>query len=99
MAAGRRRTVKADARDPSIFLSPPATSAVFSSASERAPGAKILLLSLHEDAMAELALRAGGDVVVLKRSLATDFVPVVDDLLTGNVTFRRNAPHEVNKLN
>jgi DNA-binding NarL/FixJ family response regulator len=52
--------------------------------SARAPGSKILLLSVHDEAtVAKSALSAGADGVVLKRSLATDLMPAVDALLAG----------------
>jgi two-component system, NarL family, invasion response regulator UvrY len=52
--------------------------------SARAPGAKLLLLSVHDEAtVAESALGAGADAVVLKRSLANDLMPAVDALLAG----------------
>jgi DNA-binding NarL/FixJ family response regulator len=52
--------------------------------SARAPGAKLLLLSVHDEAtVAESALAAGADAVVLKRSLANDLMPAVDALLAG----------------
>jgi two-component system invasion response regulator UvrY len=50
----------------------------------RAPRAKILLLSVHDEAtVAESALRAGADAVVLKSNLADDLIPAVDALLAG----------------
>lgn len=50
----------------------------------RAPDAKVLLLSVHDErTVAESALAAGADAVVLKRSLATDLMPAVDALLAG----------------
>jgi len=50
----------------------------------RALGAKILLLSVHDEAtVAESALAAGADAVVLKRSLANDLMLAVDALLAG----------------
>ena len=50
----------------------------------RAPGAKVLLLSVHDErTVAESALAAGADAVVLKRSLATDLMRAVDALLAG----------------
>ena len=53
-------------------------------ASARAPGAKILLLSVHDEAtVAESGLRAGADAVVLKRSLASDLMTAVDAVLAG----------------
>ena len=52
--------------------------------SERAPDSKMLLLSVHDEpTVAESALRAGTDGVVLKRSLATELMPAVDALLAG----------------
>jgi DNA-binding NarL/FixJ family response regulator len=50
-----------------------------------APGAKVLLLSVHDErTVAESALLAGADAVVLKRSLASDLMPAVDAVLAGN---------------
>ena len=50
----------------------------------RAPDAKVLLLSVHDErTVAESALAAGADAVVLKRSLVTDLMPAVDALLAG----------------
>jgi DNA-binding NarL/FixJ family response regulator len=49
-----------------------------------APDAKVLLLSVHDErTVAESALAAGADAVVLKRSLATDLMSAVDALLAG----------------
>jgi DNA-binding NarL/FixJ family response regulator len=51
---------------------------------ERSPDSKILMLSVHDEAtVAEAALGAGADAVVLKRSLATDLMPALDALLEG----------------
>ena len=56
--------------------------------SERAPGSKLLLLSVHDEVtVAEAALEAGADAVVLKRNLATDLMPAVDVLLAGSRYF------------
>jgi DNA-binding NarL/FixJ family response regulator len=50
----------------------------------QAPGAKVLLLSVHDErTVAESALTAGANAVVLKRCLATDLMPAVDALLAG----------------
>ena len=50
----------------------------------RAPGSKVLLLSVHDEpTVAAGALDAGADAVVLKRSLVTDLMPAVDALLAG----------------
>ena len=49
-----------------------------------APGAKILMITVHDEpSVADAALAAGADAVVLKRSLATDLMPAVDALLAG----------------
>ena len=54
--------------------------------SARAPGAKMLLLSVHDEAsVAKSALSAGADAVVLKRSLATDLMPAVEALIAGRI--------------
>jgi len=51
---------------------------------ERAPGSKVLLVSVHDEAtVAEAALKAGADGLVLKRNLGTDLMPAVDELLAG----------------
>jgi DNA-binding NarL/FixJ family response regulator len=50
----------------------------------RAPNAKVLLLSVHDEpTVAESALAAGADAVVLKRCLATDLLAAVDAVLAG----------------
>jgi len=50
----------------------------------RAPNAKVLLLSAHDEpTVAEFALAAGADAVVLKRCLATDLLAAVDAVLAG----------------
>jgi len=50
----------------------------------RAPNAKVLLLSVHDEpTVAESALAAGAAAVVLKRCLATDLLPAVDAVLAG----------------
>jgi two-component system invasion response regulator UvrY len=52
--------------------------------SVRAPTAKLLLLSVHdEQPVAVAALLAGADGVVLKRRLGTDLIPAVEALLAG----------------
>jgi len=51
---------------------------------ERAPAAKVLLLSVHDEpAVAAAAFDAGADGLVLKRAIATDLLPAVDALLEG----------------
>ena len=50
----------------------------------RAPGAKVLLLSVHDEpTIAKFALAAGAAAVVLKRCLATDLMPAVGAVLAG----------------
>ena len=50
----------------------------------RAPGTKVLLLSVHDErTVAEGALAAGADAVVLKRCLATELMPAIDAVLAG----------------
>lgn len=50
----------------------------------RAPGSKVLMLSVHDEpTVAEAVLEAGAGAVVLKRSLATDLLPAVDALRAG----------------
>jgi DNA-binding NarL/FixJ family response regulator len=52
---------------------------------ERAPGAKVLMLTVHDErAVADAALSAGADAVVLKRCLSTDLLSAVDALRAGS---------------
>ena len=52
--------------------------------SARAVGSKVLLLSVHDEpSVAEAAIAAGADGVVLKRNLATDLMPAVEALRAG----------------
>jgi len=51
----------------------------------RAPGVKVLLLSVHDEpSVLRSAVAAGADGVVLKRSIATDLLPAVDAILDGH---------------
>jgi DNA-binding NarL/FixJ family response regulator len=51
---------------------------------KRAATAKVLMLTVHDEATAtEAALAAGAHAVVLKRTIATDLLPAVDALLAG----------------
>ena len=51
---------------------------------QRAPGTKVLLLSVHDErSVAEGAFAAGADAMVLKRCLITDLLPAVDAVLAG----------------
>jgi DNA-binding NarL/FixJ family response regulator len=50
----------------------------------RAPGAKLLLLSVHDEpSILRAAAAAGADGVVLKRAIATDLLLAVDEILAG----------------
>jgi DNA-binding NarL/FixJ family response regulator len=50
----------------------------------RAPGAKVLLLSVHDEpSVLRSAMAAGADGIVLKRAIATDLLPAVDAVLAG----------------
>jgi len=52
----------------------------------RAPGAKVVLLSVHDErTVAGSALLGGAHAVVLKRALSTDLMPAVDAVLAGQV--------------
>jgi len=51
---------------------------------DRLPGARMLLLSAYDEpTVAVTAFAAGADGVVLKRAIATDLLPAVDELLAG----------------
>jgi len=51
---------------------------------ERAPDSKVLMLTVHDEStIADAALAAGADGIVLKRNLATDLLPAVDALRAG----------------
>lgn len=61
---------------------------------ERAPEAKVLLLSVHDEpAVATAAFAAGADGLVLKRAIATDLLPAVDALLEGKCYVSPVAGH------
>ena len=50
----------------------------------RAPEAKVLLLTVHDEpTVTSAVMAAGADGVVLKRSIATDLLPAVDSVLAG----------------
>jgi DNA-binding NarL/FixJ family response regulator len=50
----------------------------------RAPGSKVLMLSVHDEpTVAAAVLEAGAGAVVLKRSLSTDLLLAVDALRAG----------------
>jgi two-component system secretion response regulator SsrB len=61
---------------------------------DRAPAARVLLLSVHDEpTVADAAFAAGADGVVLKRAIATDLLPAVDALLAGRRYGSRAAGH------
>lgn len=61
---------------------------------DRAPTAKVLLLSVHDEpTVVEAALAAGADGLVLKRAIATDLLPAVDALLAGRRYISPAAGH------
>jgi DNA-binding NarL/FixJ family response regulator len=52
---------------------------------ERSPGSKVLMLTVHDEAtVTKAALAAGAEAVVLKSKLATDLLLAVDALRAGN---------------
>jgi DNA-binding NarL/FixJ family response regulator len=52
---------------------------------KQCPAAKVLLLTVHDEAIVvSAALAAGADGVVLTRSIATDLLPAVEAILAGN---------------
>lgn len=56
------------------------------------PEAGIVLLSVHDEpSVRRAALAAGADAIILKRSLATDLLPAIEDVLK-----RRDASHSNN---
>lgn len=62
---------------------------------DRAPAAKVLLLSVHDEpAVATAAFAAGADGLVLKRAIATDLLPAVDALLAGGRYVSPGAGHD-----
>ncbi len=51
---------------------------------ERSPGSKTVILTVHDEAtIARAAVAAGADAVVVKSRLATDLLPAVDALRAG----------------
>lgn len=61
---------------------------------DRAPAAKVLLLSAHDEpTVATAASTAGADGLVLRRAIATDLLPAVDAVLSGRRYFSPAAGH------
>jgi DNA-binding NarL/FixJ family response regulator len=60
----------------------------------RSPTAKILLLSVHDEAaVAAAAAAAGADGLILKREIATDLLPAVEALAGGERYVSSGIPH------
>ncbi len=58
----------------------------------QAPGAKLLLLSVHDEpTVVSAAIAAGADGLVLKRAIGSDLMPAVDALLAGQRYFDSQA--------
>jgi len=58
--------------------------AVLADISQRSPGSKIVVLTVHDEpSVARAAVRAGAHGVVVKRSIATDLLAAVDEVLAG----------------
>ena len=61
----------------------------------RAPGAKVLLLSVHDEpSVLRAAVAAGADGIVLKRAIATDLLLAVDEVLAGRRFIPLFSPHK-----
>ena len=61
---------------------------------ERAPAAKVLLLSVHDECtIASDALAAGADGLVVKRQIAAELLPAVDAILAGRQFVSSAAGH------
>jgi DNA-binding NarL/FixJ family response regulator len=59
---------------------------------DHAPAAKLLLVSVHDEAtVVAAAVAAGADGLILKRELADDLLPAVDALLAGQPYFYSSA--------
>ncbi len=61
---------------------------------DRAPEAKVLLLSVHDErTVVAAAIAAGADGLVLKRAIGQDLMPAIDALLAGQRYFDSSAAH------
>lgn len=61
---------------------------------DRAPTAKVLLLSVHDEpTVVDAAFAAGADGLVLSRAIASDLLPAVDALLAGHRYISPGAAH------
>jgi len=62
---------------------------------ERARGAKVLLLSVHDEStVAADVLAAGADGLVVKRQLAAELLPAIDAILAGRRFVSATTGHE-----
>jgi DNA-binding NarL/FixJ family response regulator len=51
---------------------------------QRSPGLRVILISVHdEESVRAAALAAGADAVVLKRAIATDLLPAIEECRSG----------------
>ena len=58
---------------------------------ERCPDVRVVVLSVHDEASVKTAaLAAGADALVLKRSLATDLLPAIEQVRAQQVSFQPN---------
>lgn len=61
----------------------------------RAPGVKVLLLSVHDEpSVLRSAVATGADGIVLKRAIANDLLPAVDAILDGRRFISSLNPRE-----
>jgi DNA-binding NarL/FixJ family response regulator len=61
---------------------------------DRAPAAKLLLISAHDEpTIVAAAYAAGADGLVLKRAIGSDLMPAIDALLAGQRYFASSAAH------
>ncbi len=60
----------------------------------RAPAAKLLLLTVHDEpTVVSAAIAAGADGLVLKREISSDLMPAIDALLAGQRYFHSSASY------
>jgi len=62
-----------------LSLAPDSQLGWLSAIRQRCPGIKVIVLSVHDEAsVRRVAMEAGADAFVLKRSIVTDLLPAVD---------------------
>ena len=60
----------------------------------RAPAAKLLLLSVHDEpTVVSASIAAGADGLVLNREISSDLMPAIDTLLAGQRYFNSSASY------